>query len=53
MNKLTINLGKGVILQAPIKLNMTLEEWLRMTDYINSLIKLSGSEKKPLRKLKI
>lgn len=39
MNKLKINLGKGVILEAPIKLDMTLEEWERMTNHINSLLK--------------
>ncbi|MGE0792594.1 MAG: hypothetical protein AB7V77_00255 [Candidatus Woesearchaeota archaeon] len=38
MKTITINLGKGLVLKAPIKLDMTLEEWIRMTDYINSLL---------------
>lgn len=38
MEKLTINLGNGVTLTAPIKLNMSYDEWARMTDYINSLM---------------
>ena len=38
MEKLTIHLGKGVELTAPVKLNMTYEEWVRMTEYINSLL---------------
>lgn len=38
MHKLTIDLGKGVTLNAPIKLSMTLEEWIRMTNYINKLL---------------
>lgn len=46
MKKLKINLGKGVILEAPIKLNMTKDEWLRMSDFINSNINLKNSNKK-------
>jgi hypothetical protein len=38
MEKLTINLGNGVSLSAPIKLNMTYDEWVRMSNYINSLM---------------
>jgi len=38
MEKLSINLGNGVTLTAPIKLNMSYDEWLRMTNYINSLV---------------
>lgn len=38
MEKITINLGKGVVLSAPIKMNMTYDEWVRMTEYVNSLL---------------
>jgi hypothetical protein len=38
MTKLTIDLGKGVKLTAPINLSMTADEWQRMTSYINNLI---------------
>jgi hypothetical protein len=38
MAKLTIDLGKGVTLTAPIRLQMSADEWQRMTSYINSLI---------------
>jgi len=41
MNKIKIDLGKGVIVEAPIKLNMTIEEWIRMNNYINSLLNLN------------
>jgi hypothetical protein len=41
MNELVIDLGKGVKLVAPIKLHMTVEEWARMTNYINSLLRNS------------
>lgn len=36
MTQINIDLGKGVVLSAPIKLRMTLDEWKRMTAYINS-----------------
>lgn len=45
MEKLTIDLGKGLILSAPIKLNMTIEEWIRMTNYLNSIINLNSDIK--------
>lgn len=38
MKQITINLGKGVVLTAPIKMNMSYEEWQKMTNYINSLL---------------
>lgn len=38
MNKISIDLGKGVKLSAPIKMDMTIDEWLRMTNYINSIL---------------
>ena len=38
MNEITIDLGKGVKLSAPIKMKMTVEEWIRMTNYINSIL---------------
>ena len=38
MARMTIDLGKGVTLTAPIKLNMTAEEWVRMVNYINGLV---------------
>lgn len=38
MDKININLGKGVILSAPFKRNMTAEEWTRMVSYINGLL---------------
>lgn len=46
MKKLKINLGKGVILEAPIKLEMTKEEWLRMSEFINSNLNLNKNVKK-------
>ena len=39
MKKITIDLGKGVELKAPVKMHMTKEEWLRMVEYINEHIK--------------
>jgi len=39
MKRITVDLGKGVVLSAPIKERMTLDEWQRMSTYINSLIK--------------
>lgn len=39
MQKLTIDLGKGVELSAPIKMKMTVDEWTRMSNYINRLLK--------------
>ena len=39
MKQIHIDLGKGVVLSAPIKEKMTLEEWRRMTRFINSHIK--------------
>lgn len=39
MKRIEIDLGKGVILSAPIKDKMTLDEWQRMTRFINSHIK--------------
>ena len=38
MNEITIDLGKGVKLSAPIKMKMTVEEWIRMTRYIDSIL---------------
>lgn len=38
MAKITLDLGKGVELTAPIKLRMTADEWRRMTDYIDAII---------------
>jgi hypothetical protein len=35
MKKLQIDLGKGMVLEAPIKLHMTAEEWKRMAKTIN------------------
>jgi hypothetical protein len=46
MKKLKINLGKGVILEAPIKLEMTIEEWIRMSEFINSNLGLKNYYKK-------
>ncbi len=40
MTKLKIKLGKGLVLEAPINLNMDVEEWKRMTQYINSLLNI-------------
>ena len=37
--RMTIDMGYGVRLTAPIKLNMTVDEWQRMNVHINSLIK--------------
>jgi hypothetical protein len=39
MKRITVDLGKGVVLSAPIKERMTLDEWQRMSSYINGLIK--------------
>jgi len=38
MKKLSIHLGKGVVLSAPIKLNMTYDEWVRMRNYFDSIL---------------
>lgn len=38
MKQLNIKLGNGVIMSAPIKLNMTVDEWQRMTAFINGHI---------------
>lgn len=38
MKNLTIHLGKGVVLTAPVKLDMSYDEWVRMRDYIDSLL---------------
>jgi len=38
MNEITIYLGKGVRITAPIKQKMTYEEWVRMSNYINSVL---------------
>jgi len=38
MKEITIDLGKGVKLTAPIKMDMTIDEWLRMTRYIDSIL---------------
>lgn len=45
MTKLTIDLGKGVTLCAPINLTMTYDEWERMTAYIDGIIKKGGVQK--------
>ena len=39
MKQIRIDLGKGVMLSAPIKLDMTVDEWSRMVRFINSQIK--------------
>ena len=39
MKRIKIDLGKGVLLSAPIKEQMTLDEWQRMVRFINSNIK--------------
>ncbi len=39
MKTITIDMGKGVRLTAPIKERMTLEEWNRMSEYINSIVR--------------
>ena len=38
MKEITIDLGKGVKLTAPIKMDMTIDEWLRMTSYVNKIL---------------
>lgn len=38
MKQIHIDLGKGVILSAPIKLHLSLDEWNRMTTFINAHI---------------
>ena len=38
MKKLTIDMGHGVSIQAPIKLDMTKDEWQRMVAHINKMI---------------
>ncbi len=44
MEQLKIDLGKGVVVTAPVKQRMTAEEWLRMTKYINSVIHLERAQ---------
>lgn len=39
MDKIRIDLGKGVVLSAPIKLRMTVDEWRRMSAHINGIVK--------------
>ncbi|MCF7798351.1 hypothetical protein K9M74_00440 [Candidatus Woesearchaeota archaeon] len=39
MEKIVIDLGKGVVLVAPVKRKMTVDEWKRMSSYVSSLIK--------------
>ncbi len=41
VQRFTIDLGKGVELSAPIKMDMTVDEWVRMTNYINGLLQNS------------
>ena len=50
MNTIKIDLGKGVVLEAPINLHMTAEEWTRMTRYINSLININKVKLTEVRK---
>lgn len=38
MKRIYIDLGKGVYLSAPCKERMTLDEWQRMTAFINSAV---------------
>ncbi|MAE13769.1 hypothetical protein CMO92_04340 [Candidatus Woesearchaeota archaeon] len=45
---MTIDLGNGVKLLAPIKLHMTYEEWQRMSSFINSLIHEEEQKELPL-----
>lgn len=40
MERVRINLGKGVYVSAPVKKEMTIDEWMRMSDYLNSVLRL-------------
>jgi len=42
MEKIVIDLGKGVKLIAPIKHRVTADEWKRMSNYINGLLRESA-----------
>lgn len=39
-----IDLGRGVKISAPIKMDMTLEEWIKMTTYINGVLNLERKD---------
>ena len=38
MERIQIDLGKGVTLTAPFKRRMSADEWVRMVSYINGLL---------------
>lgn len=44
MDELTIRLGCGVKVTLPFKKEMTLEEWVRMTTYINAVLNVEQSK---------
>lgn len=44
METLQIDLGKGVVISAPIKMRMTADEWLRMTQHINSVVNMQRAK---------
>ena len=45
MERIRIDLGKGVVLSAPIKSRMTIAEWNKMTQYVNRLLAADMLEK--------
>ena len=38
LNRIKIDMGKGVVLSAPFKERMTVSEWRKMTAYIDQLL---------------
>lgn len=53
MEKIQIDLGKGVLLTAPFKRRMSVDEWTRMVSYINGILSKELTATQGARKISI